>query len=211
MFPYDMKDTAVKFSFPVSSEGDEYFPKMVEMEYQISSDELVTPHIPSSRWRRTQRTGVATIVFPLIAAAVHDTTYQATEAAIEDSENLVGEVDSAQPNLHMIKPERDHCAVLKIDCSSAKCCKTTGYRCIKGTETIAKCAKTCPKTGPCTLLGEKMTFDVFDRKTLFCFSVYTENTGSTKPNYELELLKMVREKGTSHPPDSEYTCIIHMH
>ena len=48
-----------------------------------------------------------------------------------------------------------------------------------------------------TILGEKMTFDVFDRKTLFCFSVYTENTGSTKPNYELELLKMVREKGAS--------------
>merc|ERR550532_2319517 len=136
---------------------------MAEMEYQISSDELVSPQIPSSRWRqRAQGAGAATIVLLLVAAVVHGTTYQATEAAIEDSESLVGEVDSAQPNFQMIKPERDHCASLKIDCSSAKCCKTTGYRCIKGAETLAKCAKTCPKTGPCTVLGEKMTFDVFD-------------------------------------------------
>ena len=62
-----------------------------------------------------------------------------------------------QPNFQMIKPERDHCASLKIDCSSAKCYKTTGYRCIKRSATLAKCAKTCPKTGPCTVLGEKMT------------------------------------------------------
>ena len=41
-------------------------------------------------------------------------------------------------------------------------------------------------------LVRKSTFDVNDRKSLFCFSVYTENTGSTKPNYESQLLKMVK-------------------
>ena len=46
-------------------------------------------------------------------------------------------------------------------------------------------------------LVRKSTFDVNDRKSLFCFSVYAENTGSTKPNYESQLLKMVREKGAS--------------
>merc|ERR1712004_318820 len=29
--------------------------------------------------------------------------------------------------------------------------------------------------------------------TLFCFTVYTENSGSTKPNYELELLKLQKK------------------
>merc|ERR1712190_165999 len=114
-----------------------------------------------------------------------------------DSESLVAEVDSAQANFQAIGKERDHCAALKKDCSSAKCCKITGYRCIKGSEKLATCAKTCPKKGPCTVLGEKMTFDTHDRKSLFCFSGYTENTGSSKPSYELELLKMVQEKKAS--------------
>jgi len=57
--------------------------------------------------------------------------------------------------------------------------------------------KTCVKGEPCTVLTNKMSFDVHDRKSLFCFSVYTENTGSTKKSYELELLKMVYEKKAS--------------
>ena len=51
------------WSFLASSEGGDSFPKMAEMEYQISSEELVIPHIPSSRWRqRAHGNGVATIV-----------------------------------------------------------------------------------------------------------------------------------------------------
>jgi len=42
-----------------------------------------------------------------------------------------------------------------------------------------------------------MTFDVKRRHTLFCYSVYTENTGSTKKSYELELLSQARAKGIS--------------
>merc|ERR1712176_47672 len=141
--------------------------------------------------------GVATIVLLLVAAVAHGTTYQATEAAVEDSESLVAEVDMAQPNFQAIGKENDHCATLKEDCSSAKCCKTTGYRCIKGSEKEAKCAKTCPKKGPCIVLSETMTLDTHDRTSLFCFSVYTENTGSSKPSHELELLKYVQEKKAS--------------
>merc|ERR1712151_332778 len=92
---------------------------------------------------------------------------------------------------------RDHCSALKKDCSAAKCCKTTGYRCIKGGAAKPTCMKTCMKGKPCTVLTNKMTFDVKERKSLFCFSVYTENTGSTKKSYELELLKLVYEKKAS--------------
>jgi len=42
-----------------------------------------------------------------------------------------------------------------------------------------------------------MTFDVVDRKSLFCFTVYTKDTGSTKPSYELDLIKMVYKKKAS--------------
>ena len=42
-----------------------------------------------------------------------------------------------------------------------------------------------------------ITFDVKEHKSLFCFAVYTKDTGSTKPSYELELLKYVHTKKAS--------------
>ena len=42
-----------------------------------------------------------------------------------------------------------------------------------------------------------MTFDTHDRTSTFCFSVDTENTGSSKPSHELELLQYVRPEGKS--------------
>ena len=57
----------------------------------------------------------------LVAAAVHGSIYHTTEAAVEDSESLVGEVDAAQANFQSTPEERDHCAPLKKDCSAAKC------------------------------------------------------------------------------------------
>jgi hypothetical protein len=42
-----------------------------------------------------------------------------------------------------------------------------------------------------------MTFDTPERTSLYCFSVYTKDTGSTKKSYELELLKMVLAKKKS--------------
>ena len=133
---------------------------MAEMEYQISSDELVTPHIPSSRWRQTQTTGVATIVFPLTAAAVHDTTYQATETAIEDTETLDSEFDTA----------------FAKDFSKAKCCMATGYTCIKAVAAKPTCVRTYVKGRPCTELSEKMTFDTHDHKKNSSASVCTRRT-----------------------------------
>ena len=41
------------------------------------------------------------------------------------------------------------------------------------------------------------TFDVKEHKTLYCLAVYTKDTGSTKANYELELLKMVHKNKAS--------------
>ena len=49
------------------------------------------------------------------------------------------------------------------------------------------CALTCTKGKSCTTV----TFGTHDRTSMYCFSVYTENTGSTKKSYELELLKYV--------------------
>ena len=51
--------------------------------------------------------------------------------------------------------------------------------------------KECKPGEPCTILSEEMTFDMKERKSVFCFSVYTESTRRTKLSFELDLLKMV--------------------
>jgi len=42
-----------------------------------------------------------------------------------------------------------------------------------------------------------ITFDAKEHKTMFCFSVYTKNTGSTKKSHEKELLTMQNAKKVS--------------
>ena len=96
---------------------------------QIIQRLLFAPQVSSLRaWRqRAQGAGATSIVLLLLAAAVHGTTYQATETAIEDTESLL------RPMLFQsVDKERDHCATLQEECSDAKFCITTGYRCIKG-------------------------------------------------------------------------------
>ena len=83
------------------------------------------------------------MVLLLVGVTVHGTIFQGTKAAIDDTESLVGEVDTAKANFQMVSKGRDHCTALKVDCSEAKCCKTTCYRYIKGSDPVPKCAKTC--------------------------------------------------------------------
>ena len=122
-----------------------------------------------------------------MAAAVHRSSYQVDVSSVEDTESLVV-MPATQPNFQTISKEHDYCATIKKDCSMAKCCKITGYRCIKGAGK-ANCMKTCKRGVPCSVLSEEMIFDVKERKTMFCFSVYTKNTGSTKPSNMMDFYK----------------------
>jgi len=75
------------------------------------------------------------------------------------------------------------------------CCKTSGYNCYEVHAGYAKCMKSCTpgQDGTCLMKGkwvEGHQSDVSQSKTtLFCFSFYTQNTGSTKKSYELDLLR----------------------
>merc|ERR1712217_606336 len=48
-----------------------------------------------------------------------------------------------------------------------------------------------------TVLSETMSFDVKEHVTMYCFSMWTKNTGSTKKSYEKELLAGVYAKKAS--------------
>jgi len=124
---------------------------------------------------------------------MHGASYQ-TSASVEDTETLA-EIDAHQANWQVNAKERDLCAAIKAkDCSKEKCCQTTGYRCISSGGGKPTCALTCTKGKSCTVLSEKMTFDTHDRTSMFCFTAYTKNTGSTKTNYELDLIKEVYKR-----------------
>jgi len=161
-------------------------------EYQSSSEEhLVAPQQTGVRaWRqRAQGAGAATLVLLLVGTALHGSSYQTT-VAVEETESLA-EINAHQANWQVVAPERDHCTAAKKDCSESKCCKITGQRCISSGGAKPTCALTCTKGKSCTVLSETMTFDTHHRTSLFCYSVYTENTGSTKKSEELDLLKYV--------------------
>ena len=106
-------------------------------------------------------------------------------------------VDPPLPNWQIVKKERDHCTAIRDECSTARCCKITGYRCFAQVSVKGKRSKHSEKGKPCTVLDETMTFDVKERVTLYCFAVYTKDTGSTKTSSEPEPLKLVHKKGVS--------------
>jgi hypothetical protein len=111
-------------------------------------------------------------------------------ASIDQSVELTaGEVETGQPLWQINLKERDHCADTKDDCLAAGCCKTSGYHCLKTGTSTGKCSKYCPKGKSCTVVSGTMTFDVQEHTSMFCFSVFTQNTGSTKKSYEKELLE----------------------
>jgi hypothetical protein len=97
---------------------------------------------------------------------------------------------------------RGQCASWKENCYNAGCCNVAGLNCFLtkpgkdryGTP-FAKCKKSCTPspTNLCTQPPEVMQPNLHKAVTqpgssLYCFSVVTNDTGSTKPNYELQLV-----------------------
>merc|ERR1712242_464999 len=84
------------------------------------------------------------------------------------------------------------CSSSKENCMATKCCNVAGYYCYEKNDTFAQCAKTCSPSASnlCRPASETLQLEPdysTPKRSLFCFSVYTENTGSPKPSYELDL------------------------
>jgi len=101
-----------------------------------------------------------------------------------------------QLNAIAVVPPREQCAKVGVNCIAQKCCKVTGYHCYEVTPGMGKCMKECVpgKDGSCIHQDPAMVpshkSDVsYSMNTLFCFSFYAQDTGSTKKSYELDLLR----------------------
>merc|ERR1712203_199534 len=71
----------------------------------------------------------------------------------------------------------------------------TGYTCYEVKSGYAQCMKACTPGVDGTCLSQVVTSAAeksavtYSATNLFCYSFYTKDTGSTKPSYELELLR----------------------
>jgi len=99
------------------------------------------------------------------------------------------------------KPKRGECSSSKEDCFATGCCDVVGYTCFTTTPGSAKCLKNCTPTAkrscsqPQAIMDHILEDASWKGTSLYCFAVYTQNTGSTKPNHELENLKYAYSKG----------------
>merc|ERR1712187_688914 len=95
----------------------------------------------------------------------------------------------------VVVPPPEECAKVTDNCVTQKCCKITGYTCYEVHSGYAKCMKSCTEGVDGTCLTQSVTApasksDVtYSTTNLFCFAFYMKDTGSTKPMYDLELLR----------------------
>merc|ERR1719491_1249309 len=80
-----------------------------------------------------------------------------------------------------VKPAYEQCAKVKDDCIAAGCCAPAGYNCFKNSQGKGRCMRECTPggmNGTCEGVASHMKMAVEQPGlSLFCFAVYTENTG----------------------------------
>jgi len=102
-----------------------------------------------------------------------------------------------------IVPSYPACSGPKDNCFETGCCKTSGHICFVKSAKVGQCNETCtpgvhgfecglPANADFSVpsAGERPT-------SLYCFSVYTKDTGSVKKNTEYELLTAQQKFGAS--------------
>jgi hypothetical protein len=162
-----------------------------------SSSDAELVNVSSRRRRTIIVTLVGGVALLVAIVALSRSSYALSSQHVEDAteEFAQADVDEDQPNWQMVQQERDLCSKPKEDCLKTQCCKTSGYKCYKQPAgNVGKCMRYCKKKG-CTLVDKMVHLQVeapngilAPAETMFCFSVYTQNTGSTKKSTEKELL-----------------------
>lgn len=173
----------------------------IESELLVNNgdaDEKVELIAPTTAKQWIQRGGIMAVLFATLALVGlalregHGGGELATGHPLQNRDLATpmdqGQVESNQPNWQIVKKESDLCSTTKEDCMSTKCCKSSGFHCLKTGLNTAKCAKYCTKGKTCTVVSDQVTFNVKEQNTMFCFAVYTKNTGSSKVSHEKELL-----------------------
>jgi len=153
---------------------------------EVSDDNLVAPQ--PQRWGKAALAVGAACALLVVGVAAGSHWYPQALTS-----NVAAPL---QLNAIAVVPPREQCAKVGANCIAQKCCKVTGYECYEVHPGMGQCMKECVpgKDGTCLHHGMDMVAShksdvTYSMNTLFCFSFYAQNTGSTKKTYELDLLR----------------------
>merc|ERR1712241_484433 len=157
-----------------------------------SGDETMAP--PSGKTTFNRAVGAVLGAAVLLAggyALGRHTGISARSSALQNKEERLS-----------IVPSVPACSKAGENCYSTGCCQVSGHKCFAKSFGVAQCNKTCTpgvKGFSCGVVGSHSVpvASKLDSKRLYCFAVYTKNTGSTKKSYELELLQAQKKNGVS--------------
>merc|ERR1719401_2448080 len=136
-------------------------------------------------------------------------SHPSSSVALNDSANkyAVAQVTKSQPSWQITSTERDLCSSATENCFQSQCCKVAGHKCYLTGDVVGKCMEYCvigKDSADCNQLQKSQAMQIESPDTtqhpaesMFCFSVYTKNTGTSKKSYELELLTQQRAKTIS--------------
>merc|ERR1712113_101264 len=140
---------------------------------------------------------VVLLIVPAVAWAFMSAPAHAAPNAI------IGEVSYPEAGQIEVVPPEDKCSEAKENCIYSKCCVTSGFQCFEKTPGHGMCMEKCVpgKDGTCLrpswLIPMRPVVYKPGARSLFCFSAYTANTGSTKKSSELDLLRTQLRYGAS--------------
>jgi len=179
----------------VEQEEDGLLDKLEKLE-QLQSDAgtLVM------RGGRQRQGRVGLILGAVVAVALVGSAWlcmsktRGNSGAQESWGSLKGPAEQKAETIEIV-PSLPACSTWQDNCLSTGCCKVSGHKCFEKQPGEAHCNETCTpgKYGyTCAepVQGKNvMPVVASPGTTMYCFSVYTANTGSTEKSYELDLLK----------------------
>jgi len=162
---------------------------------QSPTYEMVETPEASAPSNMAKRVGVVVGILGMTAAVAASALPGARSVSVSDVKSMMQKEERVG-----ITPSFPACSAAKENCMQSGCCQVSGHTCYRKNEHVAFCNETCsPLKGYlCSVpyVHSVPVQTVLD-ETLYCFSVYTKETGSPKQSFELELLQQQHQHHVS--------------
>jgi len=167
------------------------------MTVHTSDEETQSGHVfdvrDASTWRRIRVAGLVMglVCLGWVGGAVFSMGRGGTHTNI--AVQRVEEKDNVVP----IVPSRPACSKKTDNCASTGCCQTSGHTCFETMQGAAFCNETCQPGYhgyTCKPHGWSLPAVYNPGTSMYCFSVYTEDTGSSAPEEQFQLQLLQQQK-----------------
>jgi len=162
---------------------------MEEAEEGLAPVQVVRPQRP---WAKRAAVG-GVLGLGLAAAAV--VACRSMRVPVTPITNLGLASGLEQKDILETVPARTHCAAKGADCSTLKCCQTSGHKCFTKDQGSAVCRAKCNPAvdGSCIELNNAWSYQPATKTldtSMYCYTTYQADKGpESKPDNDLALLK----------------------